>query len=143
MRPITTLTSSVTHLNKQPQFVSPLQRRFASEDANHGENATSEEAIKSADEEDGSSLAASLQSAPGTLFDKAADTANSVSESFGGVAEAAKPTWSAEAVAEARTVFIGNLYFQLREEDLAKPFERIGTVKSVKIITGPGGQSRG
>lgn len=142
MRPITTLTSSVTHLNKQPQFVSPLQRRFASEDANQGENATSEEAIKSADEEDGSSLAASLQSAPETLFDKAADAANSVSESFGGVAQAAQSTSDSEAQVES-TVFVGNLFFQLREEELAKQFERIGTIKSVKIITGPGGHSRG
>lgn len=148
LRPITTLTSSITRLNKQPCFLPPLQKRFANNEATQteeGENATSTEPVKSADEEGGSSIVESIKSAPGALYDKVSDAFGSVSGSVDNAAQEAATGYSPdqELQPQSTTVFVGNLYFHLQQSDLVQAFEKVGPVVSAKIITDPSGQSRG
>ncbi|MCJ1462897.1 hypothetical protein MMC07_001501 [Pseudocyphellaria aurata] len=128
LRPITTLTSSITRLNRQPRSLLLLHKRFASEQAEQKED---------------SSIVSAIQSAPETLYNKASDAADSVSESVGEVAKAASSTLGAEAASPTNTIFVGNLFFNLRTEDLIKTFEAAGPVDSARIITDARGQSKG
>lgn len=124
-----------------------MQRRFASEEATqaqeHDENATSEEAAKAADQEGVSSIVDGIKSASSTAYNKASDAAESVSESVGGFAQSAESGRGSPPEAESNTVFVGNLFFHLPQEDLTKMFEKVGRIRTTRIITGPGGQSRG
>ena len=44
---------------------------------------------------------------------------------------------------QVSTVFVGNLFFHLQQEDLVKAFETVGPVKSAKIALDHNNQSRG
>lgn len=123
----------------------------------------------SADQEDSSTIAAALKSAKDTASAQAANTA----ESIVGSAESAKQAVADAAAAAglgfapkgqeesgeslpdrgrgrlgrstepSTTVYIGNLYFDVTEEDLRREMERFGTVMTIKIIYDGRGLSKG
>ncbi|MCJ1430020.1 hypothetical protein MMC29_007935 [Sticta canariensis] len=137
LRPITTLTSPITGLNKQAHFSPPLQRRFASGEATRDEYETA------TDGEPGLSIGSAIKSASNTVYNEVSDSIDSVSESARGVGASATDgpgLYNPEAVS---TVFVGNLFFHLQQEDLVKAFETVGPVKSAKIAMDHNNQSRG
>lgn len=109
----------------------------------HDENATTRETVKSADEEGSSSVASAIKSVPETMYNKASNAADSVSESVRGAAQDALGTGAESDLSQSTSVFAGNLYFQITNEDFAKRFESIGPVKSTRIIKDPFGRSKG
>ena len=91
-----------------------------------------------------------------------ADTAQSAAESAGKVASEAASSVTGAAAAAGRnlgasagfgtsrpqaepstTVYVGNLFFDVRSDDLKKEFERAGPVVDAKIITDQRGLSKG
>lgn len=125
----------------------------------------------SADQEDQSSIAAAISSATDTVYTKTSDAVESLAESTGtarqSVTDAAETVASAAGLGFAqknqdlrtrgsdgvgstgasseptKTVYVGNIYFDVTEEDLRKEMERFGTVLNVKIIYDGRGLSKG
>lgn len=123
----------------------------------------------SEDQEESSTIAAALNSVKDTVSTQAANVAESITGSaetakhaVGGAAAAAglgyapqgreeggsgasypgKVTGGRSAI-PTTTLYIGNLYFDVTEEDLRRELERFGTVMSVKIIYDGRGLSKG
>lgn len=83
-----------------------------------------------------------------------ADTASSAAQSAGNAASqlASSVTGAAETAAhatgfappqESKTLYVGNLFFDVRSDDLKKEFERAGEVVDAKIIMDARGLSKG
>lgn len=161
---------------------SPLQRRFASEDAALRSEAEADEAVDAQREND--SLLAAAEESDSALSDEAAaaissesgldepapyhnasapppaeesdrGVASEAAASIAGTATAVGQTLSgaagfgsnrANSVTEAPpapTVYVGNLFFDVRAEDLKREFERAGAVAEAKIIMDSRGLSKG
>lgn len=192
-RPITSITPFYSRLQQSRQLVSPLQRRWASEDATqseptadreteaqHGDNsiAASSEAQTSetsadqrstqagtAAEEQAPESAAAQEAAEATtaaegqnasIADTAKSTASAVAakvsnaaSQVGAAASSALGTASGQESAPAstgtdpKTLYVGNLFFDVKEDDLKKEFAKAGNVLSVKIIYDQRGLSKG
>jgi hypothetical protein len=54
-----------------------------------------------------------------------------------------RPAFQGEPATPNNTLYVGNLFFEVTEEQLQRVFSRFGTVQEVKIITDPRGRSRG
>lgn len=153
--------------------LSPLQRRFASEEvtqaepeadgateAQHGENsiaASSESEVpQSADQGEHATVTSAIKAAAGSVAGRASDAVETVtasattardtaSNAFSGVAST-KPRDRGPPAAEApksNTVYVGNLFFDVTTEDLRREFEKAGTVTKVKIVYDQRGLSKG
>lgn len=192
-RPITSITPFYSRLQQSRQLVSPLQKRWASEDATqseptadreteaqHGDNsiAASSEAQSSepgtaqtstevgtaageqapesaaaqesaeatnAAEEQNASLADTAKSTASAVAGKLSDAANQV----GAAASSAMGTTSslesapASAGADPKTLYVGNLFFDVKEDDLKREFAKAGNVLKVKIVYDQRGLSKG
>ena len=161
-RSITTLSPSIFRIASLGSKVSPLQKRWASEEvtqaepeadgaaeAQHGENsianASEAEAPTSADHHDQSTVAEAVKSAAHT----ASDRASAATESIGSAARTATSFMTGgerssrpEPVA-SNSVYVGNLFFDVTAEDLRQEFAKAGGVENVKIIYDQRGLSKG
>ena len=55
-----------------------------------------------------------------------------------------KSSWmSAPAATPSPTVYVGNLFFDVREDDLRREFESCGTIESAKVVMDSRGLSKG
>ena len=125
----------------------------------------------SADQEDSSTIAAALASVNHTVSNRAADAAKAIAGSAESakhaVADAAasaglrfaakgreeggrrivdgtdRSSAGPRTATPSSTLYVGNLYFDVTEEDLRREMERFGTVMSVKIIYDGRGLSKG
>ena len=95
------------------------------------------------DGETGLSIGSATKSASNTVYNEVSDSIDSVSESARGVDASADGAPALYNPDEVSTVFVGNLFFHLQQEDLVKAFETVGPVKSAKIATDHNNQSRG
>ena len=97
--------------------------------------------------EQGSSFADSARSAAGTFADRASDAASQVAaaaSSAAGTASSAASSSEQAGTGEAtKTVYVGNLFFDVKEDDLKKEFAKAGNVLSAKIIHDQRGLSKG
>ena len=166
-RSITHLTYPVS-LRPSPRIASfPLQRRqYADEpatqsepeadgatEAQHGDNSIAASANEStpaekaeesaAAAETASSTADSVKSAVQTASEVATGAAQSLGAATGFGSQTSEAGSSAPSGQTAKTVYVGNLFFDVRSEDLKKEFERAGPIVDAKIIMDQRGLSKG
>ncbi|KAI4199989.1 MAG: hypothetical protein LQ350_004251 [Teloschistes chrysophthalmus] len=165
-RSITTAISSSPsryRLTTQSPIFS-LQRRFASEEAQtqseptadreaeaqHGDNSiaaasqkqSSEQSVEDVAEESGREAGSTLGEIASAAAAKAKETAT---DAFGSVAEgntfgSSFRKWDAAPVS---SVYIGNLFFDVKEQDLREEFSKCGEIESIKLIMDNRGLSKG
>ncbi|KAL8828878.1 MAG: hypothetical protein Q9191_002330 [Dirinaria sp. TL-2023a] len=171
-RPITTLIRSNPRLNATRTVLSPLQRRWASEDltqsepsadreseAQHGDNAIAKssgapasevDAIESSDQDDSATVTEAVKSTADSVTYRAAQAASGVAAAASGAAS--QLTGSSSVPQEGspesmgrnkKTVYVGNIFFDVKEAALEQEFSKAGQVESVKIIRDARGLSKG
>ena len=171
-RSITSLTYPVSLRNAQrPSFATPQYRRYADEaatqsepeadgatEAQHGDNSIA----GSADTEAFTSIEEAEQSEPATdtesTSENAAEQASSAAAgSLKSAAESASAavTGVAQSLGSAaglgpppppepsKSVYVGNLFFDVTGEDLRQEFAKAGPIVDTKIIMDPRGLSKG
>lgn len=132
-------------------------------EAQHGDNSIAASANEStpAEEAEQSAAASNVESASENATEAASSTASSVRsavQTAGEVATGAAQSLGAAAgfgsstsgagrsapnAETARTVYVGNLFFDVRSEDLKKEFERAGPIVEAKVIMDQRGLSKG
>ncbi|KAL8751103.1 MAG: hypothetical protein Q9199_006651, partial [Rusavskia elegans] len=146
-----------------------LQRRFASEDqtqsepvadgaqAQHGDNsiAASSKGSESGNpiqEGRGASSQGQEHSTIGDLAESAAgkvkETASNAFEAIAGGSAPSRGTYAGSGAKQydappSSSIYVGNLFFDVREDDLRKKFEECGTIENVKLIMDNRGLSKG
>ena len=168
-RSITTFTPVHLRLQACRPAIVPVQRRWASEDstqsepsadretdAQNGDNsiaASSEtqapeydelqEAVESPTpvEDQSSSLADSARSTASAVANKVSDAASQVGAAASSAvgADSAKP----KANDYTKSIYVGNLFFDVKENDLRQEFSKAGNVVSAKVIHDHRGLSKG
>ncbi|KAI9784191.1 MAG: hypothetical protein M1835_003643 [Candelina submexicana] len=163
-RSLTTCTNSILR-NKEQSLLLGLQRRFASDDVESREqkvdqdletgHTSSTPPPTSADQDDHSTVASAISSATSS----AASKVSSAAEKVGEYAESARDSvadHAQETVAykgsrsqlgrntePTKNIYVGNLFFDVTEDDLRKEAERIGVVNNLRIIYDGRGLSKG
>ncbi|KAI9701988.1 MAG: hypothetical protein M1836_001332 [Candelina mexicana] len=163
-RSLTTCTNSILRSKQQSLFLG-LQRRFASDDVESREQKVDQDPETghtsttppptSADQDGHSTVASAISSATSS----AASRVSSAAETVGEYAESARDSVADNAQATVaykgtrtrahqnteptKTLFVGNLFFDVTEDDLREEAERVGVVKNIKIIYDGRGLSRG
>lgn len=97
-------------------------------------------------EKQGSSLADSARSAASAVAEQASNAASRVTEAASGAAQAASSAVSSgepDSGEVTKTVYVGNLFFDVKEDDLKKEMAKAGNVLNVKIIHDQRGLSKG
>ncbi len=116
-RSITTLISSASRLNR-PSFILPsLQRGFASEHEQYGEDSFDDGEISSAD--------------------------HSSSPSASEFRDQSSYVGSTRDPVPCTTLYVGNIFFDTELADVQRHFEKAGAIKEVKIIKDQRGLSKG
>ncbi|KAL8650202.1 MAG: hypothetical protein Q9226_005243, partial [Calogaya cf. arnoldii] len=153
-----TVIPFTTRVAVQRSSAFQLQRRFASseeaqtqgepeadgaqpQDGNNSIAASErgqEERSTSSHEQEHSSLGELAESAA----DKAKETASNAYEAIAGGSGASRNT-EREVAAPGSNLYVGNLFFDVREDDLRKRFEQCGTIENVKLIMDNRGLSKG
>ena len=153
-RSITTYTSTF-YPRQQHWISSPFQRRFASDDAKPAETAESVAAEAEtfaqtrpeAPIEDNLTPAQESAQAPPTDASATAGTdaleAAAESVTSGGEQQKPKAGVGLQPAAPNNMVYVGNLYYEVTEDQLKRVFSRFGTVNSIKIVYDNRGLSRG
>ncbi|KAF2088083.1 RNA-binding domain-containing protein, partial [Saccharata proteae CBS 121410] len=146
-RAFTTVTSST--FKARPQcIVSPLQKRFNSDEAKPTEATTTEETAEQNDttEEHASAAAEvedqSTEAQKPTVGDAVDSAAQTVKETVNSAIGATADALSADDPVK-RTLYIGNLFFEVGEDQVRKEFARFGNIKSSRLITDARGLSKG
>lgn len=151
-RPLTTFTPSALR-TRQQQWSTVFQRRFASDEAATTEAAQAAAAdapenfaqtAAEAPMEDG--LTPAQQEAQADPTDASATVGPDALAEVEKAAEnqnARTRTPRENTAAPNKTLYIGNLYYEITEEQLKKVFSRFGEVQNVKIIYDNRGLSRG
>ena len=170
-RSITRLTYPVSlkTIQKPSPFLSPQYRNYADEaatqsepeadgatEAEHGDNSIA----ASADTNASTSGEEVEESEPTfnaeSILEKTAEQASATADSFKSAARTAGETLTgaAQSLGEAaglkidkpelsKSVYVGNLFFDVTGEDLRQEFEKAGPVIDTKIIMDPRGLSKG
>lgn len=157
-RSITRLTYPIpTKKILQTGFL-PFQRRYyadepatqsepeaddAIEEADKGAAASE---VESADEdatEHASSAADSVKAAAQTAGEAVTGAAQSLGSAAGFGSQGAETNSFGAGGKTSKTVYVGNLFFDVKREDLAKEFSQAGPVTEAKIITDVRGLSKG
>lgn len=139
-----------------------MQRRFASDDVTRSESeaetSATSDAPKSADENEDSTIASAISSTTHDATSRAFDAYGSVAQAMGSardtVTDAAQAAAGSVGLGSSRgldrpnpspskSLYVGNLFFDVTVEDLKKEMERFGTVLDVRIILDDRGLSKG
>ena len=103
-------------------------------------------AQESADEQ-GGSLADSAKSAASAVAEQASNAASQVAQAasgaYGTASSAVSSSGEAASGEATKTVYVGNLFFDVKEDDLKKEMAKAGNVLNVKIIHDQRGLSKG
>ncbi|KAL8803633.1 MAG: hypothetical protein Q9182_003048 [Xanthomendoza sp. 2 TL-2023] len=70
------------------------------------------------------------------------ETASNAYESMTGSSGVSSPASASDAPANS-SIYVGNLYFDVKEDDVRREFEKAGTIESVKLIMDGRGLSKG
>ena len=159
-RSITRLTYPVSlRTNQRPStFLSLQNRNYAdgATEAEHGDDsiAASADTNASTSAEEAEQIEATLDAESDS--GKAAEQASATADSLKSAAQTAGETLTgaAQSLGEAagldigkpetsKSVYVGNLFFDVTGEDLRQEFEKAGPVVDVKIIMDPRGLSKG
>lgn len=150
-RSIITFTPASLRIRQQQQWsIAGLQRRFLSDDAAKTEAAQAatadspENFAQTAAEapiEDGLTPAQQDVQAPPT------DAKNTVGpdalEAAAKVSTSTQPRRQRDNVVKNKTLYVGNLFYEVKEDQIMKVFSRFGEVESVNLISDNRGLSRG
>ncbi|KAF1833057.1 RNA binding domain-containing protein [Decorospora gaudefroyi] len=156
-RSITTVAPSAFRLRQQPWSLASFQRRFASDDVTKAEaeaaaadtpdnfaqtaaEAPVEENLTPAQQE----AQADPQDASATVGTDALDNAMWKADQQDASSQGTKKALrEPRNVAPHKTLYIGNLYYEVTADQLNRVFSRFGEVESVKIVYDNRGLSRG
>lgn len=162
-RTLVTKTSSSFSVQQWQSTASPMQRRFASNEASPAQEQTSGETVTTepskAEVEAKQEASADVveksvptpdQSAPSTIA-KAAGTvkeagrtaANFVRRGSGQDRPSRSDAFGEATAQPSKILYIGNLFFEVKEDDLEREFERFGKVVNCRVVTDASGQSKG
>lgn len=146
-RSITTLTAIVTRQTRST--ILPLfQKRFASDDQSERHPAVVEEPAQpesqSAAEFDSSDVTPT-EAKDVPQVDSAVENAvqSAASPDSGRFASRRSPRGRDGAAPPSKQLYIGNLFFDVTEEDLRREFSRFGTITNLRVIKDPRGMSKG
>ena len=162
-RPITRLAYPISVTQSQRITSDFLQRRrYADEaatqsepeadgatEAQHAENveegnaASDAESVTEEATERASATAGSVKSAAQTAGEAITGAAQSLGAAAGFESQTSEDDIESPVVNTSKTVYVGNLYFDVKREDLQKEFERAGPVLESKIIVDQRGLSKG
>ncbi|KAK7521670.1 RNA binding domain-containing protein [Phyllosticta citriasiana] len=106
---------STVSIPQRQRVLLPIQRRFVSDEARPEDPSVAPES------------AASTEAAEAIDAAEATDAASA----------------SSEAPPPSQTIYVGNLFFQTKEDDLLSEFSKYGKVNEVRIIRNPRGLSKG
>lgn len=163
---------STNRVSLQRSSAFQLQRRFASEDqtqsepvadgaqAQHGDNSIAASSkgsesgnpIQEGQEGRGASSQGQERSTIGDLAESAAgkvkETASNAFETIAGGSAPSRGTYAGSGAKQydapaSSSIYVGNLFFDVREDDLRKKFEECGTIENVKLIMDNRGLSKG
>ncbi|KAF2198432.1 hypothetical protein GQ43DRAFT_443347 [Delitschia confertaspora ATCC 74209] len=159
-RSITTFTPAAFQSQRQQRITSLFQRRFLTDDATK----TQTDADKLAEDK---AVEAATSGAPQTLTEEFAQTAaeapvdeniapveaehaeGASADALGAAAGHAVPQtrnnrpFAVPAADPNRQLYIGNLFFEVTEDQLKAIFSRFGPIEELRLIRGPNGNSRG
>ena len=113
------------------------------EEIGQGAAASKVESATKSTTEQASSAADSVKSAAQTAGEAVTGAAQSLSSAAGFSSQAPEAGRDAPSEGTSKTVYAGNLFFDLKAEDLKKEFERAGPVLDAKIIMDQRGLSKG
>lgn len=169
-RPITTLTSFQSRICSPRTSQLVFQKRWASGDdtqfeatadreteAQHGDNsiaASSEanttashnaggERIESSEHGDNASVTEAIKSAANTASTKVSDAAGQVAAAASSVVGSTSATSGSPIQEVSKTLYVGNLFFDVKDHDLEKEFSKAGTIVKTRIIHDQRGLSKG
>lgn len=158
-RSFSSITPTVFRARKQPWGVSAFQKRFLSEEP-HKVEVTEAEAKKVEAEEGFAQTAAEApveeDLTPAKQEAQAPSTDAEHTVGIDALEQAAKPRASGKPAAHTnsrmkrerstvpnKTVYVGNLYYEVTSEQLKRVFNRFGEVESVRLVYDNRGLSRG
>ncbi|KAF2705320.1 RNA binding domain-containing protein [Pleomassaria siparia CBS 279.74] len=135
-RSITTCTAAAFR-TKQQKWVAPyFQRRFASDEVTKTEESAEELATEG--------FAQTATEAPVDESVTPAAPADQESAPAGiDALEAAAHRGQAHSPSPGKTIYVGNLYYEVTEDQLKRVFSRFGAIDSLKIVYDNRGMSRG
>ncbi|KAF2001243.1 RNA binding domain-containing protein [Amniculicola lignicola CBS 123094] len=145
-RCITTLTSTSFRARPQQWALSSFQKRFASDDVTKSEieTAAKDEFAQTAAEAPVDETITPVPEAPQASSTDASKTVgiDALESALGG---AGTPSFAASRhlTSPNNTLYVGNLYYEVTEEQIKRVFSRFGSVNSVKLVYDNRGMSRG
>ncbi|KAF2498651.1 RNA-binding domain-containing protein [Lophium mytilinum] len=155
-RSITTFTPASFRLRQQPSIVLTFQRRFASDDAEKSEEfaqtATEAPITETATEPAAETSETEPQSTLGSAKEYAQEKASDALGALGlqGAASAVAPPQSSQRSSYTnplatpnKVLYVGNLFFEVTEDQLRRVFSRFGSVEDVRLVKDGKGLSRG
>ncbi|ORY05720.1 hypothetical protein BCR34DRAFT_543805 [Clohesyomyces aquaticus] len=156
-RSITTRAPFAFRSAQQPWSTSLFQRRFASDEATKAEEEAKAEQLsssRSASEGSSESFAQTVTGSPAddtvTPAPEApqaeptdAEATVGINALEGAVKQSSKNETRGNPANPVKTVYVGNLYYEVTQDQLQRVFSRFGPVDSVKIVYDNRGLSRG
>ncbi|KAL8634769.1 MAG: hypothetical protein Q9228_007665, partial [Teloschistes exilis] len=163
-RSITTAISSPSRYRLTQSPIFSLQRRFASgeaqtqsepvadreAEAQHGDNSIAAASPELSSENPAENMAEESERQPGSslgdLASAAAEKAKeTATDAFGSVAGGSSfgSSFRKRDAAPVPSVYVGNLFFDVKEEDLREEFQKCGEIESIKLIMDNRGLSKG
>ncbi|KAL1305718.1 hypothetical protein AAFC00_007305 [Neodothiora populina] len=168
-RTLATKTSSGSALRTQQWAVSSYQRRFASDEASPAKASTTDETVPTKPSQAEQTIAeqvkateqkaeSSIGEASSTVAETAQNAAETIKETATSAVGAAQDALSSAAAAvaprtsrprrddsgkEGKILYVGNLFFEARANDIEREFSRFGNVVNCRLATDPKGLSRG
>ncbi|KAF2146624.1 uncharacterized protein K452DRAFT_314871 [Aplosporella prunicola CBS 121167] len=154
-RPRTFATFAPSVVRPRQQWsASTIQKRFASDEARPSEATVTDETVTespsqseqetsaeygstqeptSADSQDQSTVGSAMSSAAETTQNALSAAAQSASNAFS----------NASPEESSTTLYIGNLFYEVKEDSLRQEFQRFGTIAKTTVARDPSGLSRG
>ena len=162
-RSIHNAVSLTVRSRPQRSIISQLQRRYASEEAQtqsepvadgateaqHGENsiaaASQEQSQPTEPAQEQKQKHTTLGEVASSATEKIQESASTAYNAMTGGAEGGAPLTDQqrEAKVPKASVYVGNLYFDIKERDLQREFEKCGPIESVRLILDNRGLSKG
>ncbi|KAF2806983.1 uncharacterized protein BDZ99DRAFT_465732 [Mytilinidion resinicola] len=160
-RSITTFTPASFRLRQQPSISLTFQRRFASDDVEKSEEfaqtAIEAPVTETVTETSGTETSATEtsetepQSAVGSATEYVQEKASDALDALGLAAassavappQQSNTRYSNPLATPNKVIYVGNLFFEVTEDQLRRVFSRFGTVEDVRLVTDGKGLSRG
>ena len=136
-------TRKTASLHFQPRFYA-TEIDTQAEPADTDADANTPTSAEEADEGDAASeVEPATEDAVDGASSTVAESVGSTAQTAGEVATGTAQSLGSAAESDHKVVYVGNLFFDVKIEDLRTEFERAGPIADAKIITDPRGFSKG